>query len=194
MRWRSKPWSNSSARLLRIRLELLFERRKLGEGRIRIGLAAVPAVSASLNIFRTQRRIAVRTVPARATLGPLATLPAIATLRTIERSGGAATRATVWAGFALRPLDAVGRRSAVTSALPPFVASGRRSSGLGRSCGSLIGRTCGDPSRGRSRSSLPCATRPTAARNPVLPRLACMLVAAAGPPHLDQLRPSGLTR
>jgi hypothetical protein len=192
MRWRSN--FRASARLLGVRLELLFERGELGKGRIgiRLAVAAIPALSSSLDIFRPQRRIAIRTFPAGATLGPLATVAtfsALATLGMIERFGTAGTRPSVWARLALRALAAAfGRGTAAMSAAAPFVAGGSRSNSLDRSHGNLIGRASGRPLRGSRRSSLACAMRPTPARSTLLPRLARVLVAAAGPPHLDQLR------
>src|SRR5437870_9079866 len=55
------------SRLLAVRLELLLEGGELGERRIRIGLAvaAVPALPAPFDIFRAQRRIALRAIAAR---------------------------------------------------------------------------------------------------------------------------------
>src|SRR2546421_554552 len=74
MRWRSTP----SARLLIARLELLFERCELGEWRIGVGLPALRALGATLDVFRAQRWIAIRTIAARGTITARSAAAAIA--------------------------------------------------------------------------------------------------------------------
>src|SRR5260370_18848257 len=51
-----------SARFFVARLELFLEHGELREWRIRVGFAAVPVTPAALDVFRAQRRIAIRTV------------------------------------------------------------------------------------------------------------------------------------
>ena len=117
MRWRSKAigclsrsWA-PSAWFLGVRLELLLQRRELGERRIRVGLAvaAVPAVAAALDVFRAQRRIAIRAFAVRAALGALAVRRPIATLRSIEAFVARMTRGTIRAGLAVRAIRTIRR-------------------------------------------------------------------------------------
>src|SRR5262249_32673098 len=102
--------SRASARLLGVRLELLLQRRELGERRIRVGLAvaAVPAVAAPLDIFRAQRGIAIRPVAARASIGTFAPRRSLAAWRTIALFAAPVTRRTIRARPALRLVAAVG--------------------------------------------------------------------------------------
>src|SRR5262249_56349923 len=64
MRWRSKR-QRPSPRLLVARLELFLKRREFREWRIRVGFAAVPVAPPALDVFRAQRRIAIRTAGGR---------------------------------------------------------------------------------------------------------------------------------
>src|SRR5262245_25610823 len=128
MRWRSKAVveglsrkSGASARLLGVRLELLLQRRELGERRIRVGLAvaAVPAVASPFDVFRAQRGIAIRPVAARGALGTFAPRRSLAAWRTIALFAAPVTRRTIRARPALRLVAAVG-----TSLAPASSAAG----------------------------------------------------------------------
>ena len=83
------------ARLLGARLELLLERRELGERRIRIGrpVAAVPALAAPLDVFRAQIRIALRTIATRSRSGRSPRCGRFQPLRRSPRSGRSGRRA-----------------------------------------------------------------------------------------------------
>src|SRR4029077_9161653 len=101
--------SRASAGLLGVRLELLLQRRELGERRIRIGLAvaALPAVAAPLDVFRAQRGVAIRPVAPCRTLGTFAARWSLTARRTIAVFAAPMTRGTIRARPALRLVAAV---------------------------------------------------------------------------------------
>src|SRR5262245_38926659 len=79
MRWRSKlqvPRRGRSTRLLGVRFELLLERGKLGEGRVRIGRPVAPALALALDVFGAQLGVALGTIAARRTVAPRRAIPA----------------------------------------------------------------------------------------------------------------------
>src|SRR5262249_46918620 len=108
-----------SARLLGVRLELLLERGKLGERgiRIRVAIAAVPALASTLDVFRAQGWIAIRTIAAGRPLGALAALRALPTAPRLLRSRRARaarmTLGTIRPLLSLTPLRAVGTAARV---------------------------------------------------------------------------------
>jgi hypothetical protein len=135
------------AGLLGVRLELLLQRRKLGERgiRIRFAIAAVPALTPPLDVFRPQRWVPVWTVTTwrRPTA---ATLPAFV-FRTGRALGTHTTVGTlIRTRLALRALGA-GRARAMPAAVTALVGYGpgifgrrrRRALGNGHD-GNSIGR------------------------------------------------------
>lgn len=90
--------------LLGVRLELRLQRSKLCERRVRIGrLVALVAIIAALDVFRAQRRIAIRTIAAVApvaAIGPIAsaairTIAVRKTLRACVPAGAASLLAAI---------------------------------------------------------------------------------------------------
>jgi len=135
------------AGLLGVRLELLLQRRKLGERgiRIRFAIAAVPALAPPFDVFRPQRWVTVWTVTTwrRPTA---ATLPAF--LLWAARALGTHTTVgtLIRTRLALRALGA-GRAGAMPAAVTALVGCGpgvsgrRRRRALGnRRNGNSIGR------------------------------------------------------
>src|SRR5262249_33045140 len=110
------------------RLELLLQRRELGERRIGIGLAVatVPAVAPSFDVFRTQLRIALRPIPARGTLVPLLARRPLAASRRIETLGARRPRRPIEARPTLLRLGALGSIPMPVSSAPAGVGCGRR--------------------------------------------------------------------
>src|SRR5262245_16013533 len=105
MRWRSKP----SVRLLGAGLKLFLKRCEFGERRVRIGLAAGPALAPPLDVFRAQRRLTLRTNRlSAAAIGPrrLAGIPFPGS-RSFRTRGMAL--GPIRMTLALAPLDRVGR-------------------------------------------------------------------------------------
>src|SRR5882724_10990159 len=79
-------------RLLGVRLELRFQRRQLGEWRIRIGLTTVAVVASPLDVFGAQCRIAVRTIATGRPVGAIAALLTIRTTLAVGTLGPIGTR------------------------------------------------------------------------------------------------------
>src|SRR5262249_19062834 len=170
-----------------VRLEVLLERGRLGERGVRVGpgIAAVPALAATLDVFRAQRRIAIRTIAARRPLGALAArrpLPAAPRLLRSRRARSALmTPGAIPPPLPLTPFRAVG---------PAAGGRGGRGRGSGRPrrgrC--LAVGADGGFSDGRSRNELRprLALGATLARPTFMARLARMLVATDRPPNLDE--------
>src|SRR5262249_27029786 len=170
-----------SARLLVARLELFFERGELGEWRIGVGLPALGALGSTLDIFRAQRRIAIRTIAARRPARAIAARGALAIPLRVLCSFWArrAPLGTIRLPLALGPCGAMGAN------LPALrrCRRCRRRDTLGARGGRISGK------RRSLRFSL-CAARPCAA---LMMRLARV---PARPPNLDELlgRRLGLRR
>src|SRR5262245_17377832 len=198
MRWRSKAVveglsrkSGASARLLGVRLELLLQRRELGERRIRVGLAvaAVPAVASPLDVFRAQRGIAIRPVAARGALGTFAPRRSLAARRTIALFAAPVTRRPIRARLVLRLVAAVGTSLAPAPRVAGVVRHRRRRGGTGGRCCRLTGISrSGLVGGGGSGRGFGPAMRAALARSTVRARPARVLLAAAGPPDVDEFR------
>jgi hypothetical protein len=182
-------------RLLGVRLELLFQRRELGKRRIRIGflVAAVPAVTAPLDVLRAQRRIAIRTIAARRPVGAVATVLAallvIAALRATRalRTLGAPLVGTIRALMTLRALVAIGARFMAAVLLGRRRSVGRPCRGRSRSVGADCRRAIGGGGSSGDGRRVGLPLRPARARRTLGAWLARMvLLTAAGPPNLDE--------
>src|SRR5262245_26795532 len=175
IRWRSKR-QGPSPRLFVARLELFLKRCELREWRIRVGFAAVPVAPAALDVFRAQRRIAIRTVGGRRSAAAIAS----------RRSFHVDLRAT--------PAFCARRTALVPIPVPVTLPTGAIELGIApprrgpRAVLCRHTRSGGRRNMGRLRFSLPT----TLPRTSLMARLARVLVAAAGSPDLDEFLPCRL--
>src|SRR5712692_9672209 len=177
----------ASAWFLAARLQLLLERRQLGERRIRIGffVATVPALASPLDVFRAQGRIAIRLIAAWSPVGAVATRRAGASLRAARTIRARRLISTIRALLTLGAILSILAILAVVTAIPALVGRGRSIRSTRRGCRRSFGVDGSGPLGDGGGRRLPL--RPALARTAFVARLAwMMLLAAAGPPDLDQ--------